>query len=399
MPSATAFDAISTALRVGKAVLKFITPNELGLTGSNQCGFYLPKQQIDLFSPHQPLLDQTLDSWVSVKWHDGLETRSRVVWYGKKKKRGSPNPELRLTNFGPNFRWLDESLVGSVLCLVPESLDLFYAFVLETEEDIEAVQAGIGVEIHNRFGIYRDGSESIDQENTCLETRFEEFARELTEFPTGQQFSEATWTALEQCLRGFRRLPPDSLLRHCVDAEYQLFRVVERHLCERLVQNGFPELELFLKEAKSILNRRASRAGRAFENHVSYTFSKLGVPHEMRVREIQGSPDVLIPGKAEYLDTTFPRGRVFMVGLKTSCKDRWRQVTHEAPLVGTKCILTLQPGISARQIDAITESGIKLVVPSYLKKNYPPTHRDRLLSVEQFAREVHAAQSRQRRRR
>jgi len=384
MPSQTAFEAIGVALRVGRAILKFITPNELGLTGSKQCGFYLPKQQIDLFSPHQPLLDQTLDSRVSVRWHDGLETRSRVVWYGKKKKHGKPNPELRLTQFGRNFRWLSASLVGSVLCLVPESHEQFHAFVLETEEDIEAVQAGIGVEIHDRFGIYRDGHESVEAENECLESRFEEFASRQDFFPTGQEFSEATWASLRHCLRRFNTLAPDTMLRHCVDAEYRLFRVVERCLCEPLVRDGFPELDHFLKEAKTILQRRASRAGRALENHVSFVLTRAGIPHDARVRGVAGTPDILIPGKEEFLDGDYPRNRVFMLGVKNTCKDRWRQVTHEAPGMETRYLLTLQPTISSGQIDQMRQAGVKLVVPSQLQKNYPASHQEDLLSLKQF---------------
>jgi len=43
MTSPFAERAIAEALRYGKAILKFISPNDVGLTGGHQCGYYLPK--------------------------------------------------------------------------------------------------------------------------------------------------------------------------------------------------------------------------------------------------------------------------------------------------------------------------------------------------------------------
>jgi hypothetical protein len=44
--------ATEDAVNTGKAILKFISPNDVGLTGGHQCGYYLPKKVWQIFSPH-----------------------------------------------------------------------------------------------------------------------------------------------------------------------------------------------------------------------------------------------------------------------------------------------------------------------------------------------------------
>ena len=75
--------AIAEALRVGNAILKFISPNDVGLTGGHQWGYYLPKAAWKMFSPHAPRKGTNAESSVSVTWNDDIVTDSRVKWYGK----------------------------------------------------------------------------------------------------------------------------------------------------------------------------------------------------------------------------------------------------------------------------------------------------------------------------
>ena len=46
--------AIADAIKHGKALLKFISPNDVGKTGSHQAGYYLPKKAAYLFTPFPP---------------------------------------------------------------------------------------------------------------------------------------------------------------------------------------------------------------------------------------------------------------------------------------------------------------------------------------------------------
>jgi hypothetical protein len=101
-------------------------------------------------------------------------------------------------------------------------------------------------------------------------------------------------------------------------------------------------------------------------------------------------PDILIPSKAQYEDTSFPAERLRIVGVKTTCKDRWRQVLNEGKRVPKKHILTIQPGISLNQLNEMSAAGVTLVVPKRLHKEYPQGSGARILTLEEFVSTVRA---------
>src|SRR5258708_3494614 len=98
MTSPAADRAITDALIHGKAILKFISPNDVGLTGGHQCGYYLPKVVWQMFTPQAPTKGVNYDHQVKVLWQDGRTTDSVVKWYG----RGTRS-EYRMTRFGKAF--------------------------------------------------------------------------------------------------------------------------------------------------------------------------------------------------------------------------------------------------------------------------------------------------------
>ncbi len=63
-------------------------------------------------------------------------------------------------------------------------------------------------------------------------------------------------------------------------------------------------------------------------NHVEYVLKESGIPHEMRP-DIDGKPDVIIPDREAYYNSSYPLDKLWVVGIKTTCKDRWRQVLNE----------------------------------------------------------------------
>jgi hypothetical protein len=99
-------------------------------------------------------------------------------------------------------------------------------------------------------------------------------------------------------------------------------------------------------------------------------------------------PDIIIPGKAAYDNPRYPASRLVAVGVKTTCKDRWRQVLKEAPRVPSKHILTLQEGISGKQLAEMAQAGVTLVVPKALHSKYPKERPVRMLDLETFIAEV-----------
>jgi hypothetical protein len=132
-----------------------------------------------------------------------------------------------------------------------------------------------------------------------------------------------------------------------------------------------------------------ARAGRSFENHVEYLLKEAGIPHKMRPSlGADGEPDIVIPDEKAYFDPNWPEKKLFIVGLKTTCKDRWRQVLDEGRRVRTKHILTLQQGISSAQLQKMRTAKVTLVVPQPLHSKFPKAHQADLLNVENFIQTV-----------
>ncbi len=357
--------AISDAITHGKAILKFISPNDVGLTGGHQYGFLLPKPPSHIFTPYEPQKGSNQTTEVRVLWQDGRTTNSSIKWYGV-----GTRSEFRLTGFGKDFPFRTFDNVGDLLVLIPQSFTEFIAYVLDEEEDIEEIEAALGVEIVRTWAAYESGVTLPVSEDECVERRFRRFVEALTGFPSGFIFSEEARQTLEECLQRFKSLSADDLLMRLMEAEYKLFRLAERQICQSQIIRVFRDVDDFLETASSIMNRRKSRAGRSLENHVEFLLKKASIPYVMRP-DIEGKPDIVIPSVEAYYDRSYPREKLCVVGVKTTCKDRWRQVISEAPLKPDKHILTLQAGISQNQLALMHSAKVTLVVPKKLHSQYP----------------------------
>jgi len=378
MPSPICERAVEDALQHGNAILKFVSPNDVGITGSHQCGFYLPISVWEMYTANPPERGRNAEHEVEITWPDDRITESRVKWYGV-----GTRSEYRLTRFGRDFPWLAADTVGDLLVLVPRNHHQFAAYVLDLDDDIEEIQAALGVESFERWGVYQHGAPRVETENQCLDRGFRQFAAPLADFPGGAAFSTAARRILEECIQKVRKLSPDDLLTKSVEAEYKLFQIVERQVCQPEVTRLFRSVDDFLQTAARIMNRRKARAGRSLENHVEYLLEQAGIPHTMRPK-IDGKPDIVIPSETAYNDPAYPIDRLFIVGVKTTCKDRWRQVLNEGRRVTQKHILTIQQGISANQLQEMHTANVSLVVPASLHSDYPPEHEITLMNVEQF---------------
>lgn len=384
MPSPLAEIAVAEAQQHGKAILKFISANDCGLTGSNQAGFYLPTAAWELYAPFPPKKGRLDKSKVNIVWQGGERaTDSVVTWYGRKTRS-----EYRLTCFGKEFPYLTDDSVGDLLVLIPRDLHNFLAFVIDLPEDIEDVQAALGVEAIGTWAIF-DGTKAPApvSEDDCIDQQFRTIAAQLAQFPSGSEFSDKALAALIHCIKDFANKAADDRLMELMRAEYRLFQLVERQICTPDVCRLFKDIDDFLKTASSIMNRRKSRAGRSMENHVEYLLRDAKIPFDVRPA-ITGEPDILIPGKAEYDNPKFPDEKLFMVGVKTTCKDRWRQVIQEAPRIPVKHLLTIQEGVSATQLTQMKQHRVTLVVPKKLHSRYPEVKGMKLLDLEGFIRTV-----------
>ena len=375
--------AIHDVLGQGRALLKFITPNDVGATGSHQSGYYLPKKIWKQFTPYGPVKGRNDDHLVDILWQDGRTTSSVVKWYGT-----GTRSEYRITRFGRGFPWLSDGNIGNLLVLIPHKLDLLHAYVLGAEDDFSEIQAALGVEVLSSWTFYERGVTAEESEDECLNRHFWSLVESLHELPEGRVLSSVAAESILACAPGFGSATPDEQIVRLMKGEYRLYKLVEQRHYFHQIQHVFSSIEDFITTANSILNSRKSRAGRSLENHVESVLKKAQVPFEMRQLVDDTRPDIVVPGKAAYEDPSFDADKVFVVGVKTTCKDRWRQVTQEAPRIPHKHIITLQEGISEKQIDEMRRAKVSLIVPESLHSKYPASRRNELMTLEQFITKI-----------
>ena len=192
-------------------------------------------------------------------------------------------------------------------------------------------------------------------------------------------------------MRTARTQPPDVRLVRRRQCEYELFRSVEELVVMPRIAEGFATVDLFVDFANSVTNRRKSRSGKSLELHAKAIFEEESLPFSHgEESELGKVPDFLFPSAEAYRNPAFPVAKLQMLGVKTTCKDRWRQVIDEAKRLPHKYLLTLQEGISVPQFTQIREAGITLVLPKKLHSTFHASVRKELLTVEQFIRTTRA---------
>ncbi|HMH16185.1 MAG TPA: type II restriction endonuclease [Edaphobacter sp.] len=179
---------------------------------------------------------------------------------------------------------------------------------------------------------------------------------------------------------------PDAALLGWMEREEILFRTMEKHLLGDRLQKGFADdVDGFLAFSLAVQNRRKSRSGHALENHLEVIFTANGLRYERgAATEGKAKPDFLFPGSREYKDLGYDASLLTMLGAKTTCKDRWRQVLAEAKRIDHKHLLTLEAAISSHQTDQMQEHSLQLVIPRGLHMTFTPAQQRNLLDMAGF---------------
>lgn len=255
---------------------------------------------------------------------------------------------------------------------------------LETEQDrvgfaATVILESIGVEVEQRAETYLD----------------EMLGRFHGRFPRTTDFSEYARSTLSGAGLDVRD-DPDEVLLTWMEREEILFRTLERHLIAERLQAGFSgdqATEDFIRFSLSVQNRRKSRVGLALENHMEVVFTTLGIRYRRTaITENRSKPDFLFPGQQEYHDDTFPAALLSMLAVKSTCKDRWRQVLAEADRIDSKHLLTLEPGISTSQTSEMQDKKLQLVLPRPLHTTYTSQQQAWLYDLRTFAELVRGRQ-------
>lgn len=187
----------------------------------------------------------------------------------------------------------------------------------------------------------------------------------------------------------------DDALLAWMEREEVLFRTLEKHIIATRLAEGFhANVDEFLAYSLSVQNRRKSRAGSAFEHHVAQALTEVGIRFARgETTEFRSKPDFLFPGAKEYRDTRYDESRLTMLAVKSTCKDRWRQILSEATRIPQKHLLTLEAAISENQTAEMVRQNVRLVVPRRLHTSFSESQQRGLLGFRDFCDLVLARQS------
>lgn len=240
---------------------------------------------------------------------------------------------------------------------------------------------------------FRDGHD----DGRWLERLLFEFGEKFPPTQLFSQFARKSWHEVNPVSQ------PDMALMEWMEHEERLFRIFEKHLVGQQLKKGFGSLgddvDAFIAFSLSVHNRRKSRVGHAFEGHLETIFSANGLLFERgrkkgQVTENNSKPDFIFPSFEKYHSPEFPKEKLFVLGAKTTCKDRWRQVLSEARRIDTKHLVTLEAAISQNQTDEMRHAGLQLVVPTSIQETYGQVQRAWLLDVHSFMQMVKRTQLR-----
>lgn len=375
-------------------IVKKLAGGEADPTVSNQHEFNATRQMKELFGKDRRTIESVFIYLDDEK--DPLADKGVLTWYDAR-ERNPKRSEYRL--FYSSTEVSQAARPGDILFIGLRS-DETALVVIAARDSTSASQLCwlFGVEAEDTFSVRNDfdGADmrlaytsklileelGIEVENKEAENYVEEML-ELWHhsFPTTKEFGK--FARSKVVMDG--RDNPDDVLMAWFDMEESLFKALEKTLIDEKLREGFESADDFIKYSLSIQNRRKSRAGLSLENHIEDIFIARGIKYTRTpVTENKSKPDFIFPGIDEYRDVTFPEEKLLMLGSKSTCKDRWRQVLAEADRISHKHLLTLEPAISENQTEEMISHNLQLVVPRAIHSTYKRKQQDWLMDVNGF---------------
>ncbi|MBS3873894.1 MAG: restriction endonuclease [Firmicutes bacterium] len=385
--------------------IKRLRPVEVCVSVSNQHEFNANRALRCLLGENRTTFEGRF-LWLSGE-NEGVSAEGRVTWYDARENHPT-RTEYRLY-FSSNTV-MDQAQAGDLLIVARRADQSLYMIVVAAGSTLENQLCWLfGVsDIGNEFN-YRPIGEARDPEvDFAVRYILEELGVEIEEadtsfldtilepylekgFPTTTEFSALARNTLRFACP---LEEPDNTLLSWMEHEEKLFKRLERHFISQRLRSGFcstdaPDVDSFIKFSLSVHNRRKSRVGSALENHLEALFTCHGIRFARgQATENKSRPDFVFPGIAEYRDVHYPSARLTMLGVKSTCKDRWRQVLTEAARISSKHLLTLEPSISESQTFEMAQNKLQLVLPEKLHATYKTEQRSSLWTVASFVRVV-----------
>lgn len=377
---------------------KFMSANDSGETRSHQSGILLGNIMFGVFFDGQPPTNGApiRRRVEAVVQGDPEDTRElSVIYYPSK-------TEMRITRWGRGDQFILPEYTGSLFVLVVHRPDKIFVYRFDTDDSITDFLAGVGIDSTQTNSII--GSDHIartksleEQLRDALQQAAQQLMLSVDDFPTTTQMSQTARQIEDHVLDHIERITtdPDSKLVSWTNVEYSLFKLVEQIRYRDVMNRGFNNVEDFVAVANSILNRRKSRAGKGFESHVAAILDGNQVRYTPQaITEERKKPDFIFPSIKQYKQSSFPVAGLTSLAVKTTCKDRWRQVITEADRLkdSPKYLLTLQQGISKNQLREMESENVQLVVPKEYIASYPPEYKSKIMRVSDFVKLVHERQ-------
>ena len=245
----------------------------------------------------------------------------------------------------------------------------------------------------SRFILEELGIEFEDPESSRIDSIVEPFGLKL---PKTKEFSALARETLPEV---DARTDPDEALIAWIDHEERMFRRLEKRIVANRLVQGFlnddeePDVDAFIKFSLSVQNTRKSRMGLSFEHHVGALLNSHNIRYATQaITERRNKPDFLFPGQAEYDSAEFRTDLLTLLAAKSTCKERWRQISSEADRIERKHLITTEPGVSEAQTTQMDAQHVQLVVPRSIHQTYNLAQQDWLWSVSDFIELVRTRQ-------
>lgn len=214
--------------------------------------------------------------------------------------------------------------------------------------------------------------------------------------PPGREVAEL----VQKRLSGEEALSdPDEALHRWIEAQAAVYRFWEDEIIARRLKEGFlhpdgtADVQGFRDFTMSMRQSRVSRAGSALQFHTASILQAHGLRFEEQViTENNERPDFIFPGAVEYHAAGFPFARLRMLAVKFTLKDRWRQVLNEARRIPHKHLLTMDAAVTASGLQAMSASGLTLVIPEAIRRSYGSSQQKTIYNVREFIAHVREVQ-------
>jgi len=348
--------------------------------------------------------------WMDDDQEEPLRLELTGTWYNSRKRQKHRSPEYRLFYPAAAESVVYRAKAGdtlflcmtagrkvlAILCPSGSSVEqkLLWLFGLQLTADFRLSQqdmtrdGGRDIDIAAKFILGELGIETAEPEPDALSLLISRFGNI---FPGTAHFSEFA----RKTLKGIDPVEdPDGALTAWMEHEEALFRHMERVVVAERLKAGFlhrgdADVDGFLSFSLSVQNRRKSRAGYAFAHHVEAVLKAHRIAYRREATtEKRNAADFLFPDEASYADPAFPADKLRMLAVKTTCKDRWRQVLAEANRISEKHLLTLEPSISRAQTTEMQAQSMRLVLPKSIHPTYHPDQQAWLMDISAFLKLV-----------